>query len=42
VIRARVSKSGQAQAQNDDWGVELSGVKPGARGLNLVIQEHLK
>lgn len=42
VIRARVSKSGQAQAQNDDWGVELPGVKPGARGLNLVIQEHLK
>jgi cytochrome c-type biogenesis protein CcmH len=41
VVRARVSRSGQAQAQADDWGVEISGVKPGAQGLSLVIQKPL-
>ncbi len=42
VVRARISRSGQAQAQPDDWGAERSGVKPGARGLNLVIDKPLQ
>ena len=41
VLRARISKSGQAQAQPDDWGVEIQGVKPGAQGLQLVIHRAL-
>ena len=42
VLRARVSKSGTAQAQPDDWGAELAGIKPGAKGANLVIQKRLQ
>lgn len=42
VIRARVSRTGQAQAQADDWGVEQTRVKPGTRGLNLMIQKTLQ
>ena len=41
VLRARISRSGQAQAQPDDWGVELTGIKPGARGVSLVIERPL-
>ncbi len=41
VLRARVSKSGQAQAQADDWGTEVQAVKPGAQGLQLVINRAL-
>ena len=41
VLRARISKSGQAQAQADDWGVEVSDVKPGAQGIALVINRPL-
>jgi cytochrome c-type biogenesis protein CcmH len=41
VLRARISKSGQAQAQPDDWGVEIQDVKPGAQGLQLVINRAL-
>jgi cytochrome c-type biogenesis protein CcmH len=41
VLRARVSKSGQAQAQADDWGAEIKPVKPGAQGLQLVIDQTL-
>jgi hypothetical protein len=37
-----VSKSGTAQAQPDDWGAELAGIKPGAKGANLVIQKRLQ
>lgn len=42
VVRARISRSGQAQAQPDDWGAERSGIKPGARGVNLVIDKPLQ
>jgi len=42
VVRARVSRSGQAQAQADDWGAEQANVKPGARGVNLVVQKPLQ
>jgi cytochrome c-type biogenesis protein CcmH len=38
VVRARVSRSGQAQAQPDDLSAQLTGVKPGARGLQLVLK----
>ena len=41
VMRARISKSGQAQAQSDDWGAEVQPVKPGARGVQLVINQTL-
>lgn len=42
VVRARVSRSGQAQAQADDWGAEQADVKPGTRGVNLVVQKPLQ
>jgi cytochrome c-type biogenesis protein CcmH len=41
VLRARVSKSGQAQAQADDWGAEVQPVQPGTQGLQLVINRVL-
>ena len=41
VVRARVSRSGQAQAQADDWGAEAASVKPGTQGVHLVIQKRL-
>ncbi len=42
VVRARISRSGQAQAQPDDWGAERSGVKPGTRGVHLLIDKPLQ
>ena len=38
VVRARVSRNGQAQAQPDDLSVEVAAIKPGARGLKLVLK----
>ena len=38
VMRARVSRSGQAQAQPDDLSAEMTGVKPGTKGLHLILK----
>jgi cytochrome c-type biogenesis protein CcmH len=38
VVRARVSRSGQAQAQPDDLGAEIPAIKPGAGGLKLLLK----
>jgi cytochrome c-type biogenesis protein CcmH len=40
-VRVRISKSGQAMAQPGDYGVSLTPVKPGAKGLNLLVREPL-
>jgi cytochrome c-type biogenesis protein CcmH len=34
---ARISKTGSAQKQSDDWQVELAGVKTGVQGVVLDI-----
>jgi cytochrome c-type biogenesis protein CcmH len=34
---ARISKTGSAQRQADDWQVELAGVKTGVQGVVLNI-----
>jgi cytochrome c-type biogenesis protein CcmH len=38
VVRARVSRSGQAQPQPDDLNAEISAVKPGSHGLKLRLK----
>ena len=38
VVRARVSRSGQAQAQPQDLSAELTGVRPGTKGLQLILK----
>ena len=38
IMRARVSRSGQAQAQPDDLSAEMTGVKPGTKGLHLILK----
>ena len=40
-VRVRISKSGQAMAQPGDLGVSLSPVKPGSKGLNLMVRDPL-
>jgi cytochrome c-type biogenesis protein CcmH len=40
-VRVRISKSGQAMAQPGDYGVSLAPVKPGAKGLNLLVREQV-
>jgi cytochrome c-type biogenesis protein CcmH len=41
-VRVRISKSGQAMAQPGDYGVSLSPVKPGSKGLNLMVRDTLQ
>jgi cytochrome c-type biogenesis protein CcmH len=41
-VRVRISKSGQAAAQPNDYGVSLTPVKPGSKGLNLMVRETLQ
>ncbi len=41
-VRVRISKSGQATAQAGDLGVSLSPVKPGSKGLNLMVRDTLQ
>ncbi len=41
-VRVRISKSGQAVAQAGDYGVSLSPVKPGSKGLNLMVRDALQ
>jgi cytochrome c-type biogenesis protein CcmH len=41
-VRVRISKSGQAVAQAGDYGVSLSPVKPGSKGLNLMVRDTLQ
>jgi cytochrome c-type biogenesis protein CcmH len=41
-VRVRISKSGQATAQPGDLGVSLSPVKPGSKGLNLMVRDTLQ
>jgi cytochrome c-type biogenesis protein CcmH len=41
-VRVRISKSGQAVAQAGDLGVSLSPVKPGSKGLNLMVRDTLQ
>jgi cytochrome c-type biogenesis protein CcmH len=41
-VRVRISKSGQATAQPGDYGVSLTPVKPGAKGLNLMVRDTLQ
>ncbi len=41
-VRVRISKSGQATAQAGDFGVSLSPVKPGSKGLNLMVRDTLQ
>ena len=41
-VRVRISKSGQATAQPGDYGVSLSPVKPGSKGLNLMVRDTLQ
>ena len=41
-VRARISKSGSAVAQPNDLGVNVTPVKPGSAGLNLMIRETLR
>ncbi len=40
-VRVRISKSGQATAQPGDYGVSLTPVKPGSKGLNLMVRDTL-
>ncbi len=41
-VRVRISKSGQATAQPGDYGVSLTPVKSGAKGLNLMVRDTLQ
>jgi cytochrome c-type biogenesis protein CcmH len=41
-VRVRISKSGQATAQSGDYGVSLTPVKPGSKGLNLMVRDTLQ
>ena len=41
-VRVRISKSGQAVAQAGDYGVSLTPVKPGSKGLNLMVRDTLQ
>ena len=41
-VRVRISKSGQAVAQAGDYGVSLTPVKPGSKGLNLMVRDALQ
>jgi len=41
-VRVRISKSGQAVAQAGDLGVSLTPVKPGSKGLNLMVRDTLQ
>jgi len=41
-VRVRISKSGQAVAQAGDYGVSLSPVKLGSKGLNLMVRDTLQ
>jgi cytochrome c-type biogenesis protein CcmH len=41
-VRVRISKSGQTTAQAGDLGVSLSPVKPGSKGLNLMVRDTLQ
>jgi cytochrome c-type biogenesis protein CcmH len=41
-VRVRISKSGQAMAQPGDYGVSLTPVKPGSKGLNLMVRNTLQ
>ncbi|PUE58912.1 c-type cytochrome biogenesis protein CcmI [Limnohabitans curvus] len=41
-VRVRISKSGQAAAQPGDYGVSLTPVKPGSKGLNLMVRDTLQ
>ena len=41
-VRVRISKSGQATAQAGDYGVSLTPVKPGSKGLNLMVRDSLQ
>ncbi len=41
-VRVRISKSGQATAQPGDYGVSLTPVKPGSKGLNLMVRDTLQ
>ncbi len=41
-VRVRISKSGQAVAQSGDFGVSLSPVKLGSKGLNLMVRDTLQ
>ncbi len=41
-VRVRISKSGQAMAQPGDYGVSLTPVKPGSKGLNLMVRDTLQ
>lgn len=41
-VRVRISKSGQAAAQAGELGVSLTPVKPGSKGLDLMIRDALQ
>ena len=41
-VRVRISKSGQTTAQPGDYGVSLTPVKPGSKGLNLMVRDTLQ
>lgn len=41
-VRVRISKSGQAVPQPGDYGVSLTPVKPGSKGLNLMVRDSLQ
>ena len=41
-VRVRISKSDQAAAQPGDYGVSLTPVKPGTKGLNLMVRDTLQ
>jgi cytochrome c-type biogenesis protein CcmH len=41
-VRVRISKSGQAAAQPSDYGVSLTPVKLGSKGLNLMVRDTLQ
>jgi cytochrome c-type biogenesis protein CcmH len=41
-VRVRISKSGQASALPGDYGVSLTPVKPGSKGLNLMVRDTLQ
>jgi cytochrome c-type biogenesis protein CcmH len=41
-VRVRISKSGQAMAQAGDYGVSVTPVKLGSKGLNLMVRDTLQ
>ncbi len=41
-VRVRISKTGQATAQPGDYGVSLTPVRPGTKGLNLMVRDTLQ